>query len=230
MKEINKIYNEDCLVGIKEIEDKSIDISFTSPPYNRIRNDTYEHYDDTLEDYFGLLDNITREMLRVTKGYSIINVQQNMCNKTDIFRWLGKYADKINGVYVWVKNNPQPANNYRKAENTRSVTNSFEYFFFFKDGKEFRSYGIEQTKNCIITNVNSEYFKGHGAVMKYDVADYFIKKFTRENDVVLDMFMGCGTTALACLNNKRNYIGFEISKEYCDICEKRISVIQEKLF
>lgn len=101
--EINKIYNEDCLIGIKKIKDKSIDVSFTSPPYNRVRNDTYDYYDDTLEDYFGLLDKAIKEMLRVTKGYCIINVQQNMCNKSEIFRWLGKYADKINGVYVWKK-------------------------------------------------------------------------------------------------------------------------------
>ena len=228
--EINKIYNEDCLIGIKKIKDKSIDVSFTSPPYNRVRNDTYDYYDDTLEDYFGLLDKATKEMLRVTKGYCIINVQQNMCNKSEIFRWLGKYANKINGVYVWAKNNPQPANNYREFDNTRSVTNCFEYFFFFKDGKDFRSYGKHQTKNHIITNVNSEHFKGHGAVMRYDVAEYFIKKFTKENDIVLDMFMGCGTTALACINNKRNYIGFEIAEEYLKICNNRISIIQPKLF
>ena len=65
--EINKIYNEDCLIGIKKIKDKSIDASFTSPPYNRVRNDTYDYYDDTLEDYFELLDKSTKEIILALK-------------------------------------------------------------------------------------------------------------------------------------------------------------------
>ena len=63
--------------------------------------------------------------------------------------------------------------------------------------------------------------------MRYDVAEYFIKKFTKENDIVLDMFMGCGTTALACINNKRNYIGFEIAEEYLKICQDRLNGIDK---
>lgn len=226
MIEINKIYNIDCLEGMRMMKDKSVDVSFTSPPYNRIRNDTYDHYDDTLKDYYEFLVNITDELLRITKGYSIINLQQNMCNKKEMFKWIGNYSDKINGIIVWCKNNPQPGNNYREKDNTRSITNAFEYFFFLKDGKEFRSYGKELCKNYIMTNVNNEHFKGHGAVMKYEVAEHFIKKFTKENDTVLDPFMGLGTTALACKKNNRKYIGFEIVKEYYDMSIERLNKIE----
>jgi len=52
--------------------------------------------------------------------------------------------------------------------------------------------------------------------------DILKKGSINENDIVLDPFMGSGTTAVACLKLKRNYIGFEISKEYCDLAEKRI--------
>lgn len=128
--EANKIYNMDCFEGMRMMKDKSVDVSFTSPPYNRIRNDTYDHYDDTLKDYYEFLVNITDELLRITKGYSIINLQQNMCNKKEMFKWIGNYSDKINGIIVWCKNNPQPGNNYREKDNTRSITNAFEYFFF----------------------------------------------------------------------------------------------------
>ena len=52
----NIIYNIDCLIGgIDSLPDKSIDYAFTSPPYNRKRNDKYSKYDDTLEDYYGFL-------------------------------------------------------------------------------------------------------------------------------------------------------------------------------
>lgn len=197
-------------------------MSFTSPPYNRVRNDTYRYFDDISDDYLKLLVESTEEMLRVTDGYVIVNVQQNMCNKKELFDYLGHFSNKINGVFVWCKNNPQPANNYREKDDTISITNGFEYFFVLKDGKDFRAYGKEHCVNYLFTNVNNEHFEGHGAVMRYEVADYFIKRFSRSNDIVLDMFMGCGTTACACIKNNRRYIGYEITKEYCDICEQRI--------
>ena len=232
MLELNKIYNMDCLEGMGNIPDKSVDVSFTSPPYNRIRNDTYDFYDDTKEDYYKFLTDVTDELLRVTKGYCIVNIQCNHFNKSEFYRFLGNYHNKINGVVVWSKTNPQPSNNYNKIKNTRSVTNGFEYFVFIKDGKEFVTYGKEQFINTIQSSVNSKHFKGHGAIMKKEICDLIIGKFTKENDIVLDPFMGSGTTALSCINKNVNYIGYEISKEYCDIANKRISeeMAQIKLF
>ena len=55
-----------------------------------------------------------------------------------------------------------------------------------------------------------------------ELFEYLIKTYTNEGETVLDNCIGSGTTAIACMNTKRNYIGFEISKEYCDIAEKRI--------
>ena len=62
---------------------------------------------------------------------------------------------------------------------------------------------------------------------------FFIKNFTKENDIILDPFMGTGTTAISCKKYNRNYIGFEIEKKYCDIIDKRIldfSKNDEKFF
>lgn len=67
---LNHIYNMDCLEGLKYIKDKSIDVSFTSPPYNRIRNDTYAYYDDTKTEYYDFLLSVTDELLRVSKKTS----------------------------------------------------------------------------------------------------------------------------------------------------------------
>ena len=53
--------------------------------------------------------------------------------------------------------------------------------------------------------------------MHKGVCDFFIKNFTHKDDIVLDPFMGCGTTGLCCYQQERNYIGFEISEEYCEI-------------
>ncbi len=52
--------------------------------------------------------------------------------------------------------------------------------------------------------------------------EYLIKTYTNENELVLDNCIGSGTTAIACINTNRNFIGFEISKEYCNIANERI--------
>ena len=220
--ELTGIYNMDCMEGMKLLEDKSVDISFTSPPYNRIRNDTYTEYDDNREDYYDFLVDVTEELIRVTKRYSIINIQCNHFNKSEFYRWLGKYHDRINGIVIWNKTNPQPSNNYNPKDNTRSVTNGFEYFVFIGDGDKFRVFGEENFINSISSTVNSQHYEGHGAIMKKSVSDLMIKKFTKKGDIVLDPFMGLGTTALSCYDNGVDYIGFEISEKYYRMAIERI--------
>ena len=101
--EIDAIYNEDCIEGMKKIADESCDVGFTSPPYNRIRNDTYEFYDDTLCDYYGLLTNATNELLRICKKQVIVNIQMNHYNKADVCKYIGTYSQNIKGIVVWNK-------------------------------------------------------------------------------------------------------------------------------
>lgn len=220
--EINKIYNVDCIDAIKTMQTKSVDVSFTSPPYNRIRNDTYKFYEDTKEHYYEFIVKITDELLRVSRNQVIVNIQANHFNKKDVWKYIGNYAENLKGIIVWEKTNPQPATNFRDDE--YSITNAYEFFFVLgENAEEFRA--NTKIKNIISTTVNNEHFEGHGAVMKKSVADWFINNFTKSGDVVLDPFMGCGTTALSCYHLGRNYIGFEIVKEYCEIAENRLSQI-----
>ena len=207
-----KIYNQDCVEGMKNLKDVSVDVSFTSPPYNRIRNDKYKFHNDDSKNYLDLLVDSTNEALRVTKGYVIVNLQQNHFNKSEYFRYLGMYHDKINGIITWEKTNPQPSRNYRETTDDYSITNATEVFILLKDGKEFRA--NTPIKNILSTSVNSERFENHGAVMKRSVAEFFIENFTREGDTVLDYFHGMGTTAVVCNNLNRKYVGFELHEQY----------------
>lgn len=221
--EFDYIEQGDCLEFLKGIESKSIDTVFTSPPYNRIRNDTYEDYDDNLSDYLKMLKKLAEESLRIAKDKVIINIQQNHYNKKEVFAFCGMYADKITGVVIWTKSNPKPSSNCDKEKNTRSVTNAFEYFFVLNDdGKDFKAYGNQNVINHIHTSVNNIHYDGHGAVMKKEVADWFIKNFTKEGDIVLDPFLGTGTTAVSCIEQNRHYIGFEISEKYLEMADERI--------
>ena len=216
MVEQNKIYCGNCFDLFSDIADKSIDVVFTSPPYNRERNDVYDLFDDINKDYFSLLDKLARESLRVVKDKVIINIQQNYYNKKAFFDFLGKYSSKISGIVVWCKTNPKPVANYNSKTNTKSVTNAFEYFVILQNNpKEFKAYGKEPTYNYLLSSINTNTSVIHKAVMKQEVADWFIERFTKQGDVVLDPFCGLGTTGVSCKKLKRNFIGFEIVKEYC---------------
>ena len=209
-----KLYQADCLQKLKEITDKSIDITFTSPPYNRKRNDKYTNYDDTIKDYYKFLIDVIDLLLSKTKRHVIINLQTNYYNKQDVYKFIGHYYNKIQNVIIWEKSNPLPANG-------NNITNAFEYFFIL--GNTAIKSNTTYTKNHITTSINNnQVTKMHKAVMKQEVSDWFINKFTKDNDVVLDCFMGLGTTGISCVKYNRDFIGIELDKEYFNIAESRI--------
>lgn len=211
---VNKIYQGNCFNLFPQIEDGGVDYVFTSPPYNRKRNDKYTFYEDKLTDYYEFLDNIVRESLRVAKKYAFLNIQATYYNSSDVYRLIGKYADDIKQIIIWEKTNPMPAQGF-------NITNSYEYIIVFGEGSLKSNYTY--TKNIIKTSVNSDMPKEHKAVMHPDVSDWFVKTFTQKGETILDPFMGTGTTAVSCKKYQRNYIGFELLSEYCDIANERIA-------
>jgi len=216
--EINKIYNENCLNTMSKMKDNFVDIVFTSPPYNRKRNDKYDFYNDTKTNYFDFLVNVIDESIRVSSGNVYINIMKNYYNKSDVFKIIGKYYNQICEIFVWEKSNPLPASGF-------SITNAYEFIIVFGDKiNSNKTY----TKNHLTTSV-AKMYKEHKAVMNDKVAYFFIENFTKKNDIVFDPFMGCGTTAFVCDNLKRNYIGSEIAKEYCEITRKRLQENKQQI-
>ena len=212
--QLNKIYQGNCFDLFKNMEDNEVEYVFTSPPYNRKRNDKYVFYDDTLTDYYGFLLNLVEQCRRVARKFVFINLQTNYYNMADVYALIGTYREKIKQIIIWQKSNPMPASGF-------NITNAYELFIVLGDTslKSNHTY----TKNIITTSVNSKMPKEHKAVMHPDVADWFIKTFTLEGETILDPCMGIVTTAIACVKNNRNYVGFELSKEYCDIANQKIA-------
>lgn len=204
----------DCLEKMKEMSENSVDYAFTSPPYNRKRNDKYENYNDNKDNYFEFLKLFTDELLRITKKGIFINIQTTYYNRHEIYKYIGQYSDKIQEIFIWGKSNPMPASG-------KSITNAVEYFIYLSDERP--KSNNTYTKNLIITSVNSNMPSGHKAVMKQDVADWFIKNFTSPNDTVIDCFMGVGTTGISCVNNNCNFIGIEIDEKYFNSARQKIN-------
>lgn len=205
-----QLYNADCFDLLPTLD---ADYVFTSPPYNRRRDDVYENYRDTQADYFQFLDRFVRTVRY--RRWMFLNVQANYYNRVDVYRLIGEHAKSIQQIIVWEKTNPRPASG-------RQITNAYEFFLVF--GKEPLLSNCTYTKNVLATAVNtSSTTKIHHAVMRQEVADWFIQRFTTKGETVLDPFMGLGTTGIACKRYGREFIGVELDPQYFALAEQRIA-------
>ena len=214
---LNTIYNEDCFVGLRKMNDDSVDHVITSPPYNRKRNDKYNNYDDDVDDYYEFMKRSIDESLRVSRGYVFFNIQKNYYNKQDVFKLIGGYSEKIIDIIIWNKSNPMPASG-------SNITNAYEFILVLSNNMTSLKSNSTYTKNVVTTNVYSDnpFKKVHRAVMNPEVCYWMIDKFTQQGETILDIFSGMGTTALCSKDRGRQYIGFEINEEYWKLSNKRI--------
>lgn len=208
------IENKDCLLGMKDLPPDTFDYALTSPPYNRKRNDKYEEYDDTKENYYDFLVEVVGSLLRITKNHIFFNIQTNYYNKTDIYNLIGDWSNYIQNILIWEKSNPLPASGF-------NITNAYELIIVFgrKPLKALNTY----TKNIITTSVNTETTtKIHKAVMKQEVADWMFEKFIPTGSTVIDPMMGLGTTAVAAEKYGCSWFGYEIVPKYVNEAWERI--------
>ncbi len=209
IKSFNHTYNTDCFKGMNDLENSSFDYVFTSPPYNRKRNDKYTYYNDQI-DWLKMLNSLVDDSFRVLKdsGYLILNIQKNYYNKRDYYTFIGQHYKEIVETIIWGKTNPMPAS-------SKNITNSYEVFLIInKNGKSIKAQHT-YTKNIFLTNVNSnnKYSKINKAVMNIDACRRMFKDYIGTNKKILDPFMGVGTTSLVCKEFNCPFIGFEINKE-----------------
>lgn len=248
MLETNKIYQGDCIELMKEIPDNSIDLILTDPPYNISKendnrdrsklNSPIMRRESPLKYDFGNWDNMTREgFIEFTKqwlkeccrilkdGGTLIS----FFNKEDIslLGWEGKqYGMRTRTIFTWCKSNPVPS--FRKV-NYLSAT---EYIYVGSKGTKAWTFNFKmqkEMKNYMITANGSSYKETtHPTEKPLILIKHLIEIHSKEGDTILDPFIGSGTTAISSIQTKRKYIGIELSKEYCDIANKRIKDYQKQ--
>lgn len=215
MLETNKIYNMDCLEGLRQMEDESVDLVLTDPPYNinvvsqRGTNKSLEN--DNLNQYAfkSLLFELSKEMKRVLKKDTFI-----VCfcgwSTSHIFREVMDEFFTLKSMPIWVKNN------WGLGYYTRP---QYEPALLYLNGTP---KPLEKPISDVwqFKRLNNPI---HIAQKPEDLIQHIARSFSKEGDLVLNPFMGSGTTAVAFQQLNRRFIGFEISKEYCDIANKRLS-------
>ena len=212
--ELNKVYNADCLEGMKRIPDNHVNITLTDIPYgvvnrksNGLRNLNKEEADDFNID----MDELLREIYRVTEGQIII-----FCGKEQFSEIYKFFADKKGTTrsIIWQKTNPSPMNGQYV------YLSGVEHAVWFKPRgrKVFNAH----CKNTVFTYSNGSR-KIHPTQKNLDLFKELIIDNSSEGEIVFDPFMGSGTTSIAAIDTGRNYIGFELDEEYYKLSEQRIS-------
>jgi len=255
MLEVNKIYNMDCIEGMKMIPNGSIDLTVTSPPYDNLR--TYNWYSWDFEW-------IAKELYRITKDWWVVvwvvwDATVKWSETGTSFKqalYFKEIGFNLHDTMIWEKTGQGAVgSNYCYWQN-------FEYMFVFSKGrpKSFNPIcdrdnkitgkqttsggrnkdGVSTYKREIIAKplgrrfnnwrINQETKQEHPAPFPEKLAEDHILSWSNEGDVILDPMAGSGTTLKMAKKNNRNYIGIEISQEYVDIANKRLQETQVWLF
>ena len=233
MLEINKIHLMDCLQGLKKIESNSVDLVVTDPPYNianpkkltKVGNkiistkeawgewDTYHPFDYDL-----LIMRIITECYRVLKeGGSFYMFTAN----EDVGYFIRKALQRgftLRNMLSIVKKNPLPS--FHK----KNWRHGFELCMYLTKGKP-KAFNFVSQQDCVNYYLHALGKKDskHPTEKPLQLIKRMIKVSSNKNDLVLDPFMGSGTTAVASKLLNRNFIGFELNKEYLKMAEGRLN-------
>jgi DNA modification methylase len=226
--ELNKIYHGDSYKLIKEISDKSVDCIYTDVPYlMQSGGKGGGAFGDRVHNL------IRRDMANIIEGfdYSILDDFIRVMKKVNIFIWCnkGQLKEIINyfkeysmEIIVWAKDNPTPFTN-------NVWLSDLEYCLYFREQGVKLNDGYELKSKWYQSPINKKDkdLYDHPTIKPLELVKRHILHATQENDIVLDTFLGSGTTAVACKETWRNYIGFEMDDEYFKIAQDRINGISQ---
>ena len=239
MLDLNKIYCGDNLTLINQLDYDCIDLTVTSPPYDNLR--TYNGFTWNFE-------GLAEELYRVTKDGGVVvwvvgDATVNGSETGTSFRQALYFMDcgfNLHDTMIYQKNSPA----YPASRQSNRYTQIFEYMFVFSKGKPCanlicdkpnkyagcRDYSGKlknpvpdfSPRNNIWKYITSQNGYKHPAPFPEQLVIDNILTWSNPGDIILDPFMGSGTTARASIKTGRKYIGFEISQEYVDIANKSI--------
>lgn len=286
--EIDKIYNEDCLIGMRDIPDKSIDAIICDLPYGVLNRQNksaqwdniipieplWEQYKRVIKDngaivlfaqgmftaqlmmsnpkmwrYNLIWDKINRSTgflnanrcpLRIHEDIVVFYKSQPTYNPQFTF---GQVNHKRGGGREWYKQNKSGGvyglmtNGGKKKEEDMTSQEKDEMGVSGARNRCYGNFAVTETKitnekyPTSIISVDKEHDGNyhHPTQKPVELIRWLVRTYTNEGDLVLDNCIGSGTTAVACIKEKRHFIGYEITKEYFDIAQERIKQEQSQL-
>ena len=219
--ELNKIYNEDCLEGMKRIPDSSIDLIVTDPPYlinykTGNRKDKEHRFGKVIlnDDNEDLIKGYIKECYRILKDDTAMYM---FCSaaKVDFFKTeLEKYFTMKNMI-IWEKDH------FTLGDLESAFGRKYEIAFLVNKGKKnFNGKRLGDVWKFKRVLGDKQIHQNQKPI---ELIEQCIEKHSYENDIIFDGFMGSGTTAVAAMNTNRQYIGFELDEYYYNVAMKRLN-------
>lgn len=233
-----EIQQGDCITLLQSLKPKSIDLIFADPPYN-LSGEGYLTTQngkvaklhkgdwDVILDIHKFNEEWVKECVRVLSDMGTIWISGTLHNHPSIGVTLKKLGLWIINDVIWFKRNATPLlSTNRLAPSTELIwaaSKSKKYFFDYDTAKKIN--GGKQMKN--LWEINAERHKTkHPTEKPETLLERILLIASKEGHTILDPFMGSGTTGVVAKRLKRNFIGYEISKEYFEIAKARIGAEQ----
>lgn len=215
-----KLYKGDCLEVMNNIEDGSVDLVVTDPPYgmNFQSHRRKEVYDKIKNDEsLNWLDEFFEQVNRVMKDNTAIYVFCSWHN-VDKFKITFEKYFKLKNILVWVKNN------HGSGDLKAAYAPRHEFVLYGHKGRRL----FEEKRYDDVMFFDKTGNKNHPTEKPVDFMELLIRNSSCEGNIVFDPFMGSGSTGVACLNTNRDFIGIELDEGYFEIAQNRIEEAANK--
>ena len=248
MQYLNKIINGDVLEVLGKIPDNTVHLAITSPPYNVGKD--YDSHNDKMnyEEYLNWLNKvwIETERILVPGGRFCLNIAPTGIKDfvpihQDFTNQLRKIGMTFRAEIIWYKQTmlKRTAWGSFKSPSNPHIVPSWEYVLTFSKNQnklEGNPEYADITKEEFMKFSDGMWYippetqrNGHPAPFPEELIYRLIKFYSYKENTVLDMFGGTGTVAVVAKKTGRNFIHIDISKEYCKVAAKRLSLAKEKL-
>lgn len=247
----NKIYCMDCIEGLRKIQDNSIDCLITDPPFNiseegkdisrKSLSSKFHKRNSNIKKDFGDWDRLPEREYKNFIELWFNEVNRVLKEGAWVFIFfskerIGYFTDPLDGIFQlhgyktrtvisWHKTNPVPS--FRKM----NFLSSCEFCVVGSKGKSrIPNFLMQREMHNFFETANGSSYKKtkHPTEKPLNLIEWLVKIGSKEGDIVLDCFVGSGTTPLACLNLNRKFIGFELNPEYIKIAKERLKPFLEQ--
>ena len=226
-----KLINGNCLDTLKNIPNESIDLIVTDPPYPTTSRGNAGNSGGMLQKDINkkgkvfTYNNINckeyaPEFYRLLKDGSHCYVMTNHINLIDMLNTFTNVGFHFIKSLIWNKGNKIMGQYYMSQ---------YEYILFFRKGRGKKINNCGTSDILSIPNKKTKDKGGkniHDTEKPIELMEVLVNNSSQENELVLDPFMGVGSTGLACIKNNRNFIGIEIDENYLNIAKSRLEGLQ----